>query len=346
MQTLLATWPTTHKLAAIFDERARERLSVPVTCNVIYWAKPKVSSRLNAERILHFFLRRDDTVLCFHGLPLILPSAGRVIVFQQNRLYFGKLALRQFSFRTSIRLAIERLISRLFRHRVSEYIVQTPSMARDLLHWYGNDNNLKPPTIRISPFMAPLFMQPHEQNAIPEWDFVYVANGEAHKNHLRLLEAWRELAILNIRPRLALTLNACDGGLRKTVNALREECGAEVHDLGQMPHDQVLALYRRSRALIYPSLEESFGLPLIEAQHMGLPIIAAELDYVRDVCEPVQTFDPQSSHSIANAVLRFLGKTTPTVKIKTPNAFWAELLEEPFVQPQIFMQSHSKSRRS
>ena len=39
---------------------------------------------------------------------------------------------------------------------------------------------------------------------------------------------------------------------------------------------------------------ESFGLPLLEASSIDLPIIASESDYVRDVCEPAQTFDPNS----------------------------------------------------
>ena len=65
----------------------------------------------------------------------------------------------------------------------------------------------------------------------------------------------------------------------------------------------------RSKALIFPSLAESFGLPLVEAQEFNKPILASELDFVRDVCSPVDTFDPKSSLSIARAVKRFLGYT-------------------------------------
>jgi glycosyltransferase involved in cell wall biosynthesis len=71
--------------------------------------------------------------------------------------------------------------------------------------------------------------------------------------------------------------------------------------------DQMAILYAQSSVLIYPSLFESFGLPLLEARQVGLPIIAAERDYVRDVVEPVESFDPESSSSIARAVLRHRG---------------------------------------
>ena len=60
--------------------------------------------------------------------------------------------------------------------------------------------------------------------------------------------------------------------------------------------------------MIFPSLLESFGLPLIEAEYFSTPILAPELDYVRDVVKPHQTFDAQSPVSICSAVLRFLNK--------------------------------------
>ena len=45
---------------------------------------------------------------------------------------------------------------------------------------------------------------------------------------------------------------------------------------------------------------------LLEARALGVPVLAPERDYVRDVCEPRQTFDPASPRSIADAVRRFL----------------------------------------
>jgi len=48
-------------------------------------------------------------------------------------------------------------------------------------------------------------------------------------------------------------------------------------------------------------------LPLIEAREANIDIIAPELDYVRDVVCPVETFDPLSPISIARAVKRYLG---------------------------------------
>ena len=75
----------------------------------------------------------------------------------------------------------------------------------------------------------------------------------------------------------------------------------------------------KCEAVIYPSYCESFGIPLIEAQKSKTPIISSELDYVRDVCVPVETFDPNSPKSISNAVLRYLDmdKLPQTVTVKS-----------------------------
>ena len=61
--------------------------------------------------------------------------------------------------------------------------------------------------------------------------------------------------------------------------------------------------------LVYPSLVESFGLPLIEAQINHVNIIASDLPYVYDVCKPYLVFDPRSVNDI-------LSKLKLSLKIK------------------------------
>jgi len=82
-----------------------------------------------------------------------------------------------------------------------------------------------------------------------------------------------------------------------------------------------LDLYKHSTALIYPSLFESYGLPLIEAGQYNLPVLASELDYVRDILDPVETFDPKSAKSIARSVKRFLKIDDEKTDIVEPKEF-------------------------
>ena len=114
------------------------------------------------------------------------------------------------------------------------------------------------------------------------------------------------MASQNIFPKLALTLSNDHKDEINNINALVKKYHIKVDNLGYVDFNKVLSLYSDSRALIFPSFMESFGLPLIEAKQLGLPILAPELDYVRDICSPEETFDPSSDISIARAVKKFL----------------------------------------
>ena len=55
--------------------------------------------------------------------------------------------------------------------------------------------------------------------------------------------------------------------------------------LGMQPYECICALYRECDALLFPSYIETFGLPLLEAAMTGMPIIAADLPYAREVLD-------------------------------------------------------------
>lgn len=324
LQALIAAWPGDLQLTALLDARARGRLVLPGDAQV-RWVDASAGSRLTAEIYLSSTAKANGLILCFHGLPPLLSSRAKIVVFLQNRLYLAQKLPSGYGLKTRARLTLERFVSRVFRHRVAAYIVQTPSMQRAVLQWYGARDPVQP-VVRVLPFVQVLHTSPDGNPSAADWDFVYVADGEAHKNHRTLLAAWQLLARDGLHPSLALTLSPRDIALKREIVALSHLAALRIKDLGQMPHEQVLALYAKARAMIFPSTSESFGLPLVEAMHAGLPILASELDYVRDVCRPVQTFDPASPVSIARAVKRFLAVSEPVLPLNSAHDFWRELL--------------------
>lgn len=58
---------------------------------------------------------------------------------------------------------------------------------------------------------------------------------------------------------------------------------SNVSSTGKIPFDEVCWMYRNCDALVFPSYIETFGLPLLEAALTGMPIIAADLPYAREV---------------------------------------------------------------
>jgi len=53
--------------------------------------------------------------------------------------------------------------------------------------------------------------------------------------------------------------------------------------VGRTTDEELAALYRGARCLVYPSLYEGFGLPLLEAMHNGCPVIASDIAALREV---------------------------------------------------------------
>lgn len=316
LRALLEDWPAGQALRAILDRRVIGNITLPDGAKV-WWVDATIASRFGAERLLSRWGQSGGTILCFHGVPPLFRSQSHVVLFQQNRLLLGLMRLRDFPMRTALRLAAERWISRTFQKNVDAYIVQTPSMARALNAWHGNA-----PQVTVLPFGNAAPQCPAGQT---EWDFVYVSDGLPHKNHRRLFQAWELLAAEDIKPRLAVTLGPRDAALADQLNALVQRTGVRIVNLGHIDHNEVFRLYASARALVFPSLGESFGLPLVEAKQMDLPILAPELDYVRDVCNPAETFDATSAISISRAVRRFLQISEPVASLRPARDLWLTL---------------------
>jgi hypothetical protein len=101
-----------------------------------------------------------------------------------------------------------------------------------------------------------------------------------------------------------------------------------VTNIGVVEHERIKYLFHHVGALIYPSTFESFGLPLIEARQENLTILASELDYVRDIVDPEQSFDPYSPVSIARATKRHLNLKEPKLPLLSAVEFTQYLSEK------------------
>jgi glycosyltransferase involved in cell wall biosynthesis len=202
---------------------------------------------------------------------------------------------------------------------VRTYVVQTDSMSREVCKWQPGAK------VKILSFRPHFPIEEHPSKEIL-WDYIYVSDGTGHKNHLNLLKAWEILSKEGIRPSLALTLGDENFSLVSQIANTSKKLNLRIKNLGLIPHENIIMSYKDSKALIFPSTSESFGLPLLEAKDLKLDIIASELDFVRDVCDPIQTFDPYSPVSIARAVKRHMGICEDKTLVSDAKIFWQKLL--------------------
>jgi glycosyltransferase involved in cell wall biosynthesis len=307
---------------------ADARLGVPdeIAASItLHRFEPTISGRLAAERRLRSLAKEDSAILCLGNLPPLHELKGRVYLFVQNRYLCDAASVAGFPWRKRLRIRAERRFLLRYAHHADVVIVQTPSM-RECIRT----------TLRVDALVAPFFEGGSALNSVqkerrpaaaPGGKFLYVATGEPHKNHRTLLEAWRLLAEDGLFPELHLTLSPSEFAAINLDSMAAHGQKPSIMNHHQLDREALSALYRQVDALIYPSTMESLGLPLIEAKLAGLPVIAPEVDYVRDVIVPDETFDPDSPRSIARAVKRFLGAAADGVQIAEPVQFLRRIID-------------------
>jgi glycosyltransferase involved in cell wall biosynthesis len=173
-------------------------------------------------------------------------------------------------------------------------------------------HGLPPKKVIVAPISAdPRFQRSEEiarppAESLPEEFIFYPANFWMHKNHDGLLRALKVL-----KEERGLLVNVVLTGFPDTngypVEAKAVEYGVQkqVTRLGYVTVEEIAYLYRRARMLVFPSLFEGFGIPLLEAMTTGCPIAAADATSVPEVTGDVAVlFDPTSPASMAGAIER------------------------------------------
>jgi glycosyltransferase involved in cell wall biosynthesis len=125
-----------------------------------------------------------------------------------------------------------------------------------------------------------------------------------HKNVDRLIRAyarskreWR-LVIAGMRGFFAPALDALIAEL---------DLKDSVQLTGWIPRDELLQLYARAQAFVYPSTFEGFGMPVLEAMAAGIPVACSDIPPLREVADKAALFfDPLNEDAIASALDRIV----------------------------------------
>ncbi len=140
--------------------------------------------------------------------------------------------------------------------------------------------------------------QVRQRHALSGDFLLFVGNLEPRKNLPLLLQAWRLL--LKDHPGLELIL--AGAGAANAPSEAVPRC----RRLGYVPEKDLRALYRCARALVYPSRDEGFGLPVLEAMGAGCPVVcsgSAPREFAGDLA---LYCDPDDPEDIARQVARVL----------------------------------------
>lgn len=135
--------------------------------------------------------------------------------------------------------------------------------------------------------------------------FIYPANFWKHKNHEMLIVAF-QLFINKVGEdvKLVLTGAPCERQSFLKEVIFRKNLESSILFLDYVSNDELAILMRNSLALVFPSLYEGFGMPVVEAMALGVPVLSSNTTSLPEVAgDAALLFDPTDLDSMVNALL-------------------------------------------
>jgi len=136
--------------------------------------------------------------------------------------------------------------------------------------------------------------------------FVYVSRLEhPAKNHVRLIEAFERFKLENDSTH-QLVFAGADWKDAELIRARAAESPVreDIVFLGFIPLETLPALYSGCDLMVYPSLFEGFGFPIVEALACGAPVICSNTSSMREIAgDLLPTFNPESADEIFHCLV-------------------------------------------
>jgi glycosyltransferase involved in cell wall biosynthesis len=259
------------------------------------WAVPRYAHREGLDMIFHTkfaipFLARCKTAMVLHGTERFVHPEFH----QSGDLWFFKTVYPQYLKRASLIIAVS--------NRAKE----------DIISYMGID----PEKVRVA-YLAtdPIFRSisnpeqlgfVREKYHLPPRFILFAGHIYPGKNFGRLLEAFSM-----VRKDMNIHLVVAGGMRWKYQNDLNaiETLGLQksVHFAGYVPQNELVAFYNLAAATVFPSHYESFGLPNIEANACGCPLVTSRTGGMPEAAGNAAMYvDPLDVADIANAIVRVL----------------------------------------
>lgn len=259
----------------------------------------------------HLFYKKNkhnfEKIICFGNLPPTIRLKAKVLVYFHQPLFLE--IPKGFSFKNKFIYAIKQNILNCIKNNADIWLVQSENVKLEFSKKYlsGRAEN-----IAELPFYPELNFSGYTVNRAKD-SFLYVSNSSPHKNHYKLIESFC-LAYDEVH-KGSLTVTVPDTDLNLCAFIQKKiDLGYPIKNVGFIDREKLTVLYLGHEYFIFPSLAESFGLGLAEAIDGGCKVIASDLSYTYEVCEPSLVFDPISNDSIQAAIVTAIKNELPYAK--------------------------------
>jgi glycosyltransferase involved in cell wall biosynthesis len=189
-------------------------------------------------------------------------------------------------------------------HRAAKILTVSEFSRRRIVDWSGVPLEK---VLNVRCGVEPEFHPGVERYDLPFRYLLCVSNRKRHKNEFRIVEAFTN-ADVDPDMRLVFTgeptseLAECVG---------RYGVSARIHFVGLVPDTKLPSLYRSAEALVFPSLYEGFGLPVVESMACGTPVVTGNTSALPEVAgQAALLVDPTSVTQISDAIERIVSDTS------------------------------------
>lgn len=181
-------------------------------------------------------------------------------------------------------------------------------------------NHLKLPEDRVTVLyngVSPKFhnqYSPEEINAfrtmynLPEKYIMFLGNTAPKKNTPNVIKAYVDYCLSEKEAIPLVLLDYKKEFVEKLLQKLKQESVIDrIIFPGYIPYNQIPLMYNAATLFLYPSLRESFGLPILEAMACGTPVITSNTSSMPEVAgDGAKIIDPFSHLELADAIRNLL----------------------------------------
>jgi glycosyltransferase involved in cell wall biosynthesis len=186
--------------------------------------------------------------------------------------------------------------------KAQQVITISQSAEADLLRLYPGTAGKTNVTLLAPRHMGTL-QRPENSASRGPLKFLFVGTLEPRKNLARLLEAWRQIPDEQRASAELRVVGATGWMVRKLLKDAETLPGVKF--LGPLSDHELAQEYKQAEVFVYPSLYEGFGLPVIEAMSMGIPVMTSNTGATREVAgDAALLVDPSSVDSIRDGLLQ------------------------------------------
>jgi glycosyltransferase involved in cell wall biosynthesis len=279
------------KVLYLLDNRLIDNYSF-VKSNKIIFLKANLKNRYL------FYIKNKNhfkKVFCFGNIPPPIKLSSTCYTYFHQKLFLS--FPRNLPIKNKMLLILKSNFIKFLSKNTDYWIVQTNLMRLDFLKKFDNNESEK---VLICPFYPPLINDSELIVKRGKSIFLYVSTYNPHKNYENLLDGFKIFYDRFSEGELHLTLDEKSGLILDKIDVMKSK-GYPIFNHGFVERKELALLYKASEFLIYPSFSESFGLGIIEGIENGCKIIGADLQYLKSICNPSLTFNPDSPFSIADA---------------------------------------------